>query len=213
MTRTIYISWQKKVGEPRYIIAKIKRNVDGMIFSYIENEFKAAQKDGLEYFLGFKNAVGTSSKEIEHLLSLRIISKDRPDRNEFLKFWEAENVTDTFDVLALTQGKSATDNFEFLADFSTVKAKKLAFITDLAYLSHLKLPADTIKKGDKLTYKKEKDNTFDKEAVSVFLGDLKVGYIKKIHNKIFQRPQLLTLTVKEISQNGVIKQVFVKVEK
>lgn len=213
MIRTIYISWQKKTGEPRYIIAKVKRNVEGMAFSYLKEEFEKAKKDGLEYFLGFKNAENITPKEVENLLFLRVISKDRPDRNEFLKFWEAENVTDTFDVLALTQGKSATDNFEFLADFSTAKAKKLTFITDLAHLSHLKLPANTIKKGDILTYQKGTDNEFDKNAIVVFLGDLKVGYIKKIHNKIFQRPQLLKLTVKEINQNGTIKQVFVKIEK
>ena len=213
MIRTIYISWQKKTGEPRYIIAKVKRNVDGAVFSYRDIELKKAQEDGFEHLLGFKNAEKMTSKEVENLLFLRVISKDRPDRNEFLKFWGAENISDTFDVLAFTQGKAATDNFEFLADFSTAKAKKLTFITDLAHLSHLKLPANTIKKGDVLTYQKEKNNEFDKEAIMVFLGDLKVGYIKKIHNKIFQRPQLLKLTVKEISQNGTIKQVFVKIEK
>lgn len=212
MVSIIYISWRKKIGEKRYIIAKIKRNVNGISFDYTK-EFQEAKKDGLEHFLGFKDAETLTTKKIETLLSLRIISKDRPDRPEFLQFWEAENVADTFDILAFTQGKSPSDNFEFLADFLTVKTDKLIFVTDLAGISHLKINAGTVKIGDMLTYKKETDNAFDKNAVAVFWGNVKLGYIKRIHNKVFDLKRTLKLTVKAIDQNGIIKQIFVKVEK
>lgn len=212
MVSTIYISWRKKLGEKRYIIAKIRRNVNGISFGYTK-EFQEAKKDGLEHFLGFKDAETLTAKKIETLLSLRIMSKDRPDRPEFLQFWEAEYVVDIFDMLAFTQGKSPSDNFEFLADFLTVKTNKLTFITDLAGLSYLKISAGTVKIGDKLTYKKEIDNVFDKNAIAVFWGNVKLGYIKRIHNKVFNLKRTLQLTVKAIDQNGIIKQIFVKVEK
>lgn len=214
MIRVIYISWRKQVGDRRYIIAKIKRNVsEGITFEYLK-EYDEAKKDGLEHFLGFKNSQKLTTESIEHLLALRVISKERPDRNGYLSFWEAENVEDNFDILALTQGKTQTDNFEFLAEYQP--QVRLKFVTDLANLSRLKLPANTLKKGDILTYELEKSNLFDEYAVCVYKGNLEVGYIKKIHNRVFHRitktHNPLKITVKAVDENGIIKQVFVTVE-
>lgn len=211
MIRVIYISWRKQTGDRRYIIAKIKRNVsDGISFEYLKG-YEEAKKDGLEHFLGFKDSQKLTPESIEHLLALRVISKERPDRNGYLSFWEAENVEDNFDILALTQGKTQTDNFEFLADYQP--RKDLKFVTDLANLSRLKLPAKTLSKGDILTYKLEKTNLFDEYAVCIYKDNLAVGYIKKIHNKVFHRTRkILKITVKAIDENGITKQVFVKVE-
>lgn len=211
MIRALYITWRKKVGERRYIIAKIKRNVsEGISFEYLP-DYEKAKNDGLEHFFGFKEPKKLSPNDIEEILSLRVISKERPDRNEFLKFWEADEVNDIMDILALTQGKSPTDNFEFLANYLTVNKKHLIFITDLAGLSHLKLPIGTVKKGDILSFQREPRNPKDENAIAVYNGSTKVGYIKKIHNKIFQKRQNLKLIVKAIDENGYIKQIFVKV--
>ncbi len=212
MIRVIYISWRKQVGDRRHIIAKIKRNVsEGISFEYLEG-YEDAKKDGLDHFLGFKDAQKLTSETIDHLLSLRVISKERPDRNGYLSFWEAENIEDNFDILGFTQGKTQTDNFEFLADYQ-YQSNELKFVTDLANLSRLKLPAKTLLKGDELTYKLEKNNLFDKFAVCVYKGDIQVGYIKKIHNKVFhQKRKKIKVTVKAVDENGTVKQVFVKVE-
>jgi hypothetical protein len=211
LIRVIYISWRKQAGDRRYIIAKIKRNVsEGISFEYLKG-YADAKKDGLEHFLGFKDSQKLTPESIEHLLALRVISKERPDRNGYLSFWEAENVSDNFDILALTQGKTQTDNFEFLADYQPKKGLK--FVTDLANLSRLKLPAKTLSKGDILTYKLEKGNLFDKDAVCIYKGNLPVGYIKKIHSRVFHRTRkTLKITVKAVDENGITKQVFVKVE-
>ena len=130
-----------------------------------------------------------------------------------MQFWEADKSSDSFTLLALTQGKSPTDNFEFLADFTSVKRQKLRFITDLSGLSHMKLQAGIVKQGDILSYKPERDNEFDPQAIAVYKGDLKIGYIKKVHNRVFHKHQSLNLTVKAIDENGTIRQIFIKVEK
>lgn len=213
MIRTIYITWRKKTGDRRYIIAKLKRNVEGITFSYTKG-FEEAQQAGLDFFSGFKNIEKINSQEIENWLSLRLISKERPDRHEHLAFWEIENTLSSFDEIAFTQGKSPTDNFEFLADFLFVKSKKLVFVTDLAGLSHLKIPIGQIKVGDVLSYQREYNNPMDQYAIAVFKNDLKIGYIKQIHNRIFAKlKRKLHITVKAVDENGFIKQVFVKVEK
>lgn len=114
-------------------------------------------------------------------------------------------------LLAHTQGLSPTDNFEFLADYNRIKS--LCFLTELASLSVLKLPAGSIQKGDLLTYQIEKTNALDKHAVKVFKGVTPVGYIKKIHSRVFHKQGngSFKLTVKAVEQNGIIKRVFVKV--
>lgn len=211
MIRVIYIAWRKQLGDKRYIIAKTKRNVsEGISFKYLK-DYEKAKENGLDHFLGFKNSQDLTSESIEHLLALRVISKERPDRNGYLSFWEAENIDDNFDTLALTQGKTQTDNFEFLAEYQP--NKKLKFVTDLANLSHLQLPAKTIQKGDILTYKLEKNNPHDEFAVCLYKGTLEVGYIKQIHNRVFHKTKKpFKITVKAVDENGVTKQVFVKVE-
>ena len=214
MLEFLTLIWRKKKGDRRYIVASIKREKDGISFEYLPS-FKEAKKEGLEFFFGFKNEKDLTHQEISQLLSFRIISKKRPDRNEYLKFWEAESIENNFDLLGFTQGMTSTDNFEFLADYSTIKKEKLTFVTDLAGLSHAKLKTGFVKKGEILFYKKEINNTKDKYAVAVYNKEKQqIGYIKQIHNKIFhQSEKKFKLTVKAIDENGITKQIFVKVEK
>ncbi len=80
-------------------------------------------------------------------------------------------------------------------------------VTDIAGLSHLKLPIDEIKVGDRLTFKQTPSGK-DKDEVRLFKNDKEVGFVKKIHNRIFRNKPKLNLIVKAVSQNGFIKQVF-----
>lgn len=213
MIRNIYIAWRKSSGERRNLIARIKRNANGISFKYLD-DFKKAQEQGLDYFFGFKESKNLNPSEVKDLLTLRVISKDRPDRAEFLKFWEADDVDDIFDLLGYTQGISPTDNFEFLADFTTVNKRHLKFVTDIAGLSKSEVKPGMIKAGDVLRYVKEPNNAFDDKAVAVYKDDLKIGYIKRIHTLLFYKcKSKLNLTVKSVVENGIVKNIYVKVEK
>ena len=215
MIRKIYISWRKKPEDRRFLIAVLKRRTaSGMSFKYLP-DLSEAKREGLDNFFGFgKDAENLSSIEIQNIVGLRVFSKDKADRKDFLQFWEANKVKsdNPFTLLALTQGKSPTDNFEFLADFSYVEKRNLHFVTDISGLSHMKLPARSIKKGDVLSYRAESDNKFDEHAIAIFHNDLKIGYIKKVHNKVFHKYKSLNMTVKAIDENGVIRQIFIDVK-
>lgn len=214
LVKEIFISWKKAEGARRYIIAEIKRNAsEGIVFSYCNEGFEQAKNDGLEGFYGFRNAEKLSPEQIEQLLAQRVISKDRPDRDKknLLSFWDAEKVQDTFDILALTQGKSPTDGFEFLGVYNPEKGTR--FVTDLAGISHLDLPKNSVSKGDVLRFENEPTNAHDKLAIVVYKGDVELGYIKQIHNRAFHLGAgIPTLTVKGVDQNGKIKQIFVSVQ-
>jgi hypothetical protein len=214
LIRLIYISWRKGEGSRRYIIAKVKKNASGYTFAYIPEEVEKAAADGFQYFPGFQDLNKEYTENVIETLSLRLMPKDRPDRQNYLAFWEAQNEKDPFTILGLTQAKSFTDNFEFLARYNPVS--NLKFVTDLAGLSYEQLARDTVKVGDLLRYELDPDNKYDRYAVKVFKDKLFLGYFKKVHSRVLfkhkksQKP--FHLTVKAVDQNGTIKQIFVKVE-
>jgi len=210
----IYLSWREGLGKRRHIVGVIKRNVtSGVRFSYIENGVKRALKDGFSPYTEFPDLNKEYKDNVLEVFGQRIMKSERSDIADFYDFWEIDTkfANDKFYLLAHTQGLNPTDNFEFLADYNPTKG--LRFLTDLASLSTLNLPAHSVQKGDVLTYKLESENEFDRQAVKVFKGEQAVGYIKKIHSRVFhkQKSRVLTLEVKDVEQNGVIKRVFVKV--
>lgn len=211
MIKKIYISWRKKPSDRRFLVALLQRTNSGnMSFKYLE-DYEKAKKEGLTNIIGFgKDAEKLTSNELAIIISLRLVSKDKEDKEEFLEFWEAEKVNDDFLLLALTQGKSPSDNFEFLADYTRLNQKKINFVTDISGLSHLKIDASFVKEGDTLTYKLEKDNEIDSNAIAVYKEEVKLGYIKRAHNILFTKNTTLKLTVKTVYSNGIIKQIFIK---
>ncbi len=209
MIKKIYLSWKSSAEAERFIIAELERMQNGISFRYL-NEFHEAQKQGLSYFYGFKNADTFTPEETAELLSHRIISPDRPDRVEFLKFWEASDRTDLFELLAYTQGLSPTDSFEFLADFSDVPLGKLCFVTNLEGSAILKIKSGTLKTGDVLRY--ERQSKRREERISIFSKNIPIGTIKTIHSKVFASRERLLITVKAVEENGYVKKVFIKIE-
>jgi hypothetical protein len=214
LIKKIYISWRKKPGERRFLVALLQRTNGGNIsFKYLD-DFETAKEQGLNNIIGFgRDAERLTSEQLSIIIRLRLVSKDKEDKNELLQFWEAGEVTDEFMLLALTQGKSPSDNFEFLGDYSRLETKKINFVTDLSGLSHNTLTPSIIKEGDILTYKQENTNTFDTNAIAIYKGNDKIGYIKRVHNLLFKQQTDLQLTVKTVYANGIIKQIFVKVTK
>jgi hypothetical protein len=214
LIKKIYISWRKKPGERRFLVALLQRSNGGNIsFKYLD-DFDKAKEQGLNNIIGFgKDAERLTSEQLYIIIRLRLVSKDKEDKYEFLQFWEAADVTDEFTLLALTQGKSPSDNLEFLGDYSRLEAKKINFVTDLSGLSHNTLAPNIIKEGDILTYKHEESNGFDTNAIAVYKENNKVGYIKKVHNLLFRQHTDLQIKVKTVYANGIIKQIFVKVTK
>jgi hypothetical protein len=214
--KQIYLSWRPGKGKRRHIVGILKRNSsEGVKFSYILPEVKKAKEEGFVTYAEFPDINKVYTEHVMEILSQRLIKHSRPDRIKMLQFWEADNSKyDDFDILALTQGWLPTDNFEFLGVFNPIK--DFCFVTDLTGLSSLNLSRNFVKPGDNLKYEFERTNEFDKEAVMIKNnnGQL-IGYIKKIHCKFFHQVKSKytpKITVKTIDQNGIIKQIFLKVE-
>lgn len=210
----IYLSWRKGQGHGRHIVGVLKKNPAGNFqFSYYQDAVKEAQKEGFAPYTEFPKIENSYNGNVLDIFAQRLIKSERPDIQSFYDFWEIDPLykDDKFYLLGHTQGLLPTDNFEFLADYNIVKG--LHFLTEVAALSQKKLPSDSLAIDDILNYEIDKNNAHDPDAVKIFKGNSEIGYIKKIHCKLFHKPgaEQLKLSVKAIDKNGIIKRVFVKV--
>jgi len=216
LIRQIYLSWRPGKGKRRHIVGILKRNSsEGVRFSYLLPDVKKAQEEGFVAYAEFPDISKVYTEHVMEIFSQRLIKPSRPDRIKMLQFWEADNSNyDDFDILALTQGWLSTDNFEFLGVYNPIK--DFCFVTDIAGLSSLNLSKDFVKIGDNLKFEFEGNNEFDKDAIMIKTNrGQNIGYIKKIHCKFFHQVKSKytpKVSVKAIDQNGIIKQLFLKVE-
>jgi hypothetical protein len=210
----IYLCWREGLGKRRHIVGVLKRNATmGLRFSYLKKGVEEAKKDGFSPYTEFPNIDKVYTQGVLDIFGQRIMKQERSDISDFYKFWEIDPKfkDEKYYLLAHTQGLNPTDNFEFLADYNPTKY--LRFLTDLASLSRLQLPANSVQTGDVLTYQLESENPYDDHAVKVFKGAMEVGYIKKIHSRVFykRKGKKYQLVVKAVDQNGIIKRIFVQV--
>jgi len=211
----IYLTWRSGTGKPRQAVGVISSGAtSGVTFRYLdEDQLIAAKEQGFTSYHEFPDLNKTYTTGVLDVFKQRLFKSERSDYNDFLDFWniDKKHKDDTLFLLAHTHGIVPTDNFEFLADFHLTKHTK--FVTEITGLSHIKPAAEMIKAGDLLRWKKNSSKE-DKFQVDVFTkDDIQLGWIKKIHSKIFYKKnaESLKLKVKAIDKNGVLKRVFVEV--
>ncbi|MBL1278768.1 MAG: hypothetical protein COA33_000725 [Fluviicola sp.] len=210
----IYLTWRKGKGERRILIGVIRRNkTEGTRFSYLKEGVEKARTLGFSVYEGFPDTTKSYTKNVIEIFGQRLMRSERNDIKDFYDFWliDEKYKNDDFYMLAYTQGILPTDNYEFLADFNP--DKKLEFISEIAGLSTTKLPGDTLVKGEVLRYEKEKPkNSHDEYAIKVFKGDLFLGYVKTMHNRVFYKTRkTLKIAVHHIEKNGLLNRVFIHV--
>ncbi|MES2778486.1 MAG: hypothetical protein V4651_01195 [Bacteroidota bacterium] len=212
--REIYVSWRSGKGARRRLVGSIKRSAnDGITFRYLEAGAKTAEKEGFTGYTGFPLDYKVIYEERDlDIFSLRLTPFERKENPKVLRFWEAEGVTDKFELLALTQGLLPTDNYEFLGIFYPDKGFR--FVTDIAGLSHTEVKVGSIKSGDSIDYLLEdNEHAFKGKAVKLLKAGNAIGYIKNVHNSIFLDSKAkLKLTVKEVEENGIVKNIFLTVD-
>lgn len=210
----IYLAWRKGAGEPRTIIGIIKRNASGVSFLYIRHGLEEARKRGFSGYPDFPDESRTYTGEgVLDVFKQRLNNPERSDIGGYYSYWEIndDSRNDTYYLLAHTQGMMPTDNMEFLADYYPVEG--MSFITELCGLTHLDLAGDVISEGDTLSWVRDPGNRYDRYAVRVYKGDVFVGWIKKVHSRVFYRNarEKIRLSVKSVNRNGHLNRAFIKV--
>ena len=209
----IYLTWRKGKGERRIPIGVIKRNnTQGVRFQYLEEGVNEANQFGFSVYEGFPKTSTIYSENVIEIFGQRIMRSERNDIKDFYDFWliDKKHLDDVYYMLAHTQGILPTDNYEFLAEFNPHEG--LQFITEISGLSKTQINSEDLKVSDHLEYIKETQNSFDNYAVKVYKGELFLGYIKIIHNRVFHRSKRkLKISVQHIEKNGILNRVFLRV--
>ncbi len=210
----IFLAWRKGLGFPRVIIGVIKRNAtDGVTFRYIKKGLEVAKEDGFIIYPDFPDENQVYSNHVLDIFGQRLNKSEREDIHRYYSYWEIDSSRedDKYYLLAHTQGMLPTDNFELLAEYNTVKG--LSFTSELCSLTRLKLPADTLEEGDLLRWEWDSVNKYDKFAIKVFKGNVFVGYVKRIHSRVFYKKKgsRLKIMVKSINRNGHLNRAFIKI--
>lgn len=210
----IYLSWRKGKGGRRHIVGILKNNsTEGIRFEYLKENLPKAFADGFAPYVDFPDVGKIYTLNVVEIFAQRLMQTERADIQKYYDFWELDKefLDDKYYMLAYTQGMLSTDNFEFLADF--YPKFDLRFVSEISGLSSKKLQAGTVDPEDELRWVKEPNNQFDKDAVMVFKGDTKIGYVKRIHNRVFHKnlKGKLKIVVKSVDQNGTINRIFVRI--
>ena len=210
----IYLSWRKGQGSRRHLVGLLEKTATGGVtFSYDKQTTAEAAKDGFTPYTELPDLEKVYDDYAMQVFSQRLMKPERPDIQSFYGFWEIDSSfqKDSFYLLGHTQALLPTDNFEMLAEYNI--HPQLHFLTELASTSHRQLPAHLLQAGDELRIEKEPGNAFDTDAVKVYKATEFIGYIKKVHCKVFSQPaaQHLHLTVKAVEKNGTVKKAFIKV--
>ena len=196
------------------MVGIIRKNAtDGIRFEYIQKNLTEALKDGFAPYVDFPDINKVYKEHVIDIFGQRLVQADRSDIQKYYDFWELDKnfVDDKFYMLAYTQGMLSTDNFEFLAEFYPKQG--MCFVSEICGLTERRIPSTLIMPNEELRWLREPKNEFDEYAVQVFKGDTLIGYVKKIHNKVFYeklkgKPKIV---VKSIDKNGVINRVFIRI--
>ena len=210
----IYMVWRPAMGTRRIPVGFFHKHDGKYKFHYIKEGVIKAKRMGFVSFPAFPETDKIYDENIINILSKRINDPNRSDIKEYYQFWEVreKEQKDPFRVLAHTTGTLATDNFEFLVDYYGVK--NLKQVSEIAGLSKTMIPSEILKEGDILDWKLEKDNSYDPKAVAVYKGDIKIGYVKAIHNQIFHKKgsNRLQIRTKKIEANGHLKKIHIVIQ-
>lgn len=211
----IYLAWRKGSGSRRHLVGLLEKRPDNKhIFEYLPEAKDLYINEGFIPYFEFPDLYQVYNSNVVEIFGQRLMQSVRPDIKRFYEFWEVDEdkANDKFYLLGKTQGLTSKDSFEFLADYH--HSENTHFVTDLAGLTHYNHPKGTLAIGDTLRFELEPENEYDVDAVKVFKDEIELGYIKKIHCRIFNQPgaENLKLTVRAIEQNGFLRKAFILVE-
>lgn len=211
--KKIYLTWRTGRGKARTIVGELYKQDNNVEFTYLDEGLNEAKKNGFCGYPGLDIEQKIHRQNVLELFSKRLINMERNDAKGLLDFWEIDETqkNDAYYILAMTQGKMQTDDFEFLASF--IPNDDLNFVTEIAGVSYHNFDLSKLNPGDYLDFERETDNPKDRNAIKVLFENEVVGYIKKGHNELFKLSLMkkLKIRVKSITNTTSFKELYVNV--
>jgi hypothetical protein len=173
MVTKLYVAWRDPINRSWYPVGRLTVDPTG---TYTFVYTKGAINHGLT-FLNMPSKWAYRSNQLFPLFSNRIISPERPEYKRYLD-WLDMNVTEKYDpieMLALTEGIKATDNFEFFQCPSKTEDGKYKVNFLVHGLRHI--PKTTVERlnrlqtGQMLYLMLDIQNPYDSNAIALRTSD------------------------------------------
>lgn len=153
------------------------------------NDFQLALKEGFEGYPAFPAKNGEKhSVGVMGAFARRLPPRKRDDFDSYLQRHRlpAGVKIPTSALLAYTNAKLPSDSFEIYGDFSEVPAP-FELVIEVAGFRHQNLvKSDDMYLGDPITFKLDKDNAFDENAVAIFYSGMRIGFVDRAQAPSFR---------------------------
>lgn len=182
---------QPEGARHRRVVGELVRAGNDASFRYLKDtdDFDAALKEGFHEFPAFGDlGEGGSHTGALDVFMRRLPPRKREDFREYLSQYSLppDFSGSAFSLLAYTGARLASDAFELCPDLSDAKAP-LDFVIEASGVRHCLLDASSLEEGQPVSFEREPENQFDENAIGIYVGQQRVGYINKAMAPSFQR--------------------------
>lgn len=172
----LYVAIQNFTTRLWTVVGMLERFTGFYRFSYTHG----SRIEGFTRFGSLKKDV-TESEDLFPFFQNRLLNKSRPEYSSFLNWLALENGDDPFEILALTEGKRATDQIEVFAHPSPVNGRFVTkfFVHGAGYTAQTM--ADGFKISDDIYLMMDVQNHIDSDAIALRSNNPKcfLGYVPR----------------------------------
>jgi hypothetical protein len=168
--KTLFVAWKQPDSGEWIPVAKLERRDNRYFFSYTRGVHRA--KSFLPFSRMDRLDVVYESSTLFPLFANRLISKSRPEFNDYMRWLGLSSIEDdALSMLALTGGIRGTDSIELfqpplISDSGEYKVD--FFVRSLSYLSKEAVSnIANLTQGEKLFLMKDCQNDFDFSALAI----------------------------------------------
>ncbi len=189
--KKLYLTWQAD-NDPqhmRYIVAELKSdNAEAVELKYLSSspDYQTAIKLGFSGYPAFPIDNNIYNNEVLEAFKRRLPPRSRNDFNKYLEILRLPPVVEItdFSLLGYSGAKLPGDSFSITPCFDG-QAGPFEFLIEIAGLRHVAFDREAIKIGDPISFGKDANNTFDKNAIKIVSRGTHIGFVPRSLTNIF----------------------------
>lgn len=181
----LLLCWQatKAVSRSRFVVGELRVNEQGrvdLLYLKESDDFSAAVSHGFSGHPAFP-LKGLASSHVD-VLSTFLRRLPPKKRNDYPRYLELRGIAPDADIsdfalLGYTGAKLPNDGFELVHPFTDI-ITDFQFIIEVAGFRHEStVSVDSVELNNPVSFVLEPDNEVDSNAICIFYGDNKIGYV------------------------------------
>ncbi len=191
----LLLSWQlprDSINRRRMFVAELRRTEDSadLYYNVDTEDFKQAKEKGFKGYPGYPIENSASFNNVLSSFLMRIPPRSRNDFSRFLtsiRIKDESEISD-FALLGYSNAILPGDEFTIIHPYENAKPpfELLTLIQGYRHLDNT-IPLCDIREGQEVFFKKEPDNPFDSNAISIIINSSVIGYIRRGLSESFNK--------------------------